>query len=378
MQAIDTKAKQLERTRIHRLRLALLACVGLASAAIAHGAAPDNRADAPGLLAIQVNADKLTLAVAKVPQIYLYGNIDAGAADRFEALVRSGKVPAGSDVYLNSPGGDLHAGMALGRIFRAQSIATHLGVPRKPSRSTTPTSKVAVCMDACTLAYMGGLFRWSPTGNDRFGALPLRTQQGAAAQPADDVDAYLKELNLTAEAQYGRKIQADPGVLTGDEMINSGLANNGRLAPTVSYHMMGNAPLLTLGQSARDGQYRITLLCKPDGLTVTAYYMVGVERAHKLVARANRSYFEINNQQTLPGDRDAFSATSESVMISRPVPLSQMAQFLSARSVGAWLADRGGAVRYGFTIYLESVRNRLQSYSEACAQVGKNSPIATR
>ncbi|WP_458788698.1 hypothetical protein [Dyella jiangningensis] len=360
------------------MRLALLACVGLASAAIAHGSAPDNRADAPGLLAIQVNADKLTLAVAKVPQIYLYGNIDAGAADRFEALVRSGKVPAGSDVYLNSPGGDLHAGMALGRIFRAQSIATHLGVPRKPSRSTAPTSKVAVCMDACTLAYMGGLFRWSPTGNDRFGALPLRTQQGAAAQPADDVDAYLKELNLTAEAQYGRKIQADPGVLTGDEMINSGLANNGRLAPTVSYHMMGNAPLLTLGQSARDGQYRITLLCKPDGLTVTAYYMVGVERAHKLVARANRSYFEINNQQTLPGDRDAFRATSESVMISRPVPLSQMAQFLSARSVGAWLADRGGAVRYGFTIYLESVRNRLQSYSEACAQVGKNSPIATR
>ena len=167
-------------------------------------------------------------------------------------------------------------------------------------------------------------------------------------------------------------------MLTGDEMINSGLANNGRLAPTVSYHMMGNAPLLTLGQSARDGQYRITLLCKPDGLTVTAYYMVGVERAHKLVARANHSYFEINNQQTLPGDRDAFSATSESVMISRPVPLSQMAQFLSARSVGAWLADRGGAVRYGFTIYLESVRNRLQSYSEACAQVGKNSPIATR
>lgn len=378
MQAIDTEAKQLKRTRVRRLRLALLACVGLASAAIAHGAVPDNRAETPGLLAIQVNADKLTLAVAKVPQIYLYGNIDAGAADRFEALVRSGKVPVGSDVYLNSPGGDLHAGIALGRIFRAQSIATHLGVPRKPSRSTTPTSKVAVCMDACTLAYMGGLFRWSPTGNDRFGAMPLRTQQGNEAQSPDDVDAYLKELNLTAEAHYGRKIQADANVLTGDEMINSGLANNGRLAPTVSYHVMGNAPLLTLGQSARDGQYRITLLCKPDGLTVTAYYMVGVERARKLVSRATRSYFEIDNQQTLPGDRDAFSATSESVMISRPVPFAQLPQFLSARSVGAWLADRGGAVRYGFTIYLESVRNRLQSYGDACAQMAKGSATTKR
>jgi hypothetical protein len=376
VQAIDTEAKQLKRARVQRLRLALLACVGLASAAVAHGATPDNRADTPGLLAIQVNADKLTLAVAKVPQIYLYGTIDAGAANRFEALVRSGKVPPGSDVYLNSPGGDLHAAIALGRLFRTQSIATHLGVPRKPSRSTTPTSKVAVCMDACTLAYMGGLFRWSPAGNDRFGALPLRTQ-GNAAQSPDDVDAYLKELNLTAEAQYGRKIQADAGTLTGDEMINSGLANNGRLAPTVSYHMMGNAPLLTLGQSARDGQYRITLLCKPDGLTVTAYYMVGVERARKLVSRATRSYFEIDNQQTLPGDRDAFSATSESVMISRPVPFAQLSQFLSARSVGAWLADRGGAVRYGFTIYLESVRNRLQSYGDACAQMAK-APAASR
>lgn len=376
MQAIDTEAKQVGPGRLRRLRFALLACAGLVSAAVAHGATPDNHADTPGVLAIQVNADKLTLAVAKVPQIYLYGTIDAGAADRFDALVRSGKVPPGSDVYLNSPGGDLHAGIALGRLFRAQSIATHLGVPRRSSRSVQ-VSKVAVCMDACTLAYMGGLFRWSPTGNDRFGALPLRPQQGDAPQTPDDVDAYLKELNLTAEAQYGRKIQADASVLTGDEMINSGLANNGRLAPTVSYHMMGNAPLLTLGQSARDGQYRVTLLCKPDGLTVTAYYMVGVERARKLVSRATRSYFEIDNQQTLPGDRDAFSATSESVMISRPVPLSQMAQFLSARSVGAWLADRGGAVRYGFTIYLESVRSRLQSYGDACAQMAK-APAPTK
>jgi hypothetical protein len=79
----------------------------------------------------------------------------------------------------------------------------------------------------------------------------------------------------------------------------------------------------------------------------------------------------------LPGDRDAFSATSESVMISRPVPFAQLSQFLSARSVGAWLADRGGAVRYGFTIYLESVRNRLQSYGDACAQMAK-APAASR
>lgn len=377
MQVIDVAAGYVQRRRIHRARAVLmLAGIGMMSAGAAHAATPDNRADMPNQLAIQVNADKLTLAVAKVPQIYLYGTIDAGAADRFEALVRSGKVPSGSDIYLNSPGGDQQAAIALGRLFRSQSITTHLGVPRRPSRSA-PVSKVAVCTDACTLAYMGGLYRWSATGNDRFGALPLPMQQGNAPQPADHVDAYLKELNLTAEAQYSRKIQADPNVLSGDEMINSGLANNGRLAPTVTYHMMGNAPLLTLGQSARDGQYRITLLCKPEGLTLTAYYMVGAERARKLASRATRSYFEVDSQQTLPDDRDGFSVTSESVVITRPVPLSQMTQFLSARSMGAWLADRGGAVRYGFTIYLDSVRNRLQGYGDACAQMAK-APAASK
>ncbi|MBV8158198.1 MAG: hypothetical protein JO278_11110 [Dyella sp.] len=356
----------------------MLSCLGMLSVAMADSAPPDM----PNQLTIQVNADKLTLAVAKVPQIYLYGTIDAGAADRFEALVRSGKVPSGSDVYLNSPGGDLHAGIALGRLFRAQSITTHLGVPRRPSRSS-PVSKVAMCMDACTLAYLGGLYRWSPTGTDRFGALPMHTPQANAAQPPDEVDAYLKELNLTAEAQYGRKIQADATVLTGEEMVNSGLANNGRLAPTVSYYTMGDAPMLTLGQSARDGQYRITLLCKPEGITLTAYYMVGTERARKLVSRATRSYFEIDNQQTPPADRDAFSATSESIVISHPAPLSQATQLASARSVGAWLADRGGAVRYGFTIYiesvryLESVRNHLKNYGDACAQMAK-APAASK
>jgi hypothetical protein len=377
VQVIDVEAGYVGHGRARRVRAVLmLACFGMVSAAMGHGATPDSRADMPNQLAVQVNADKLTLAVAKVPQIYLYGNIDAGAAERFDALVRSGKVPSGSDVYLNSPGGDQQAAIALGRLFRAQSITTHLGVPRRPSRSA-PVSKVAVCTDACTLAYMGGLYRWSATGNDRFGTLPLRPQQANAAQPPDSVDAYFKELNLTAEAQYSRKIQADPAVLSGDEMINSGLANNGRLAPTITYHMMGNAPLLTLGQSARDGQYRITLLCKPDGLTLTAYYMVGAERARKLVSRATRSYIEVDSQPTLPGDRDGFSVTSESVVITRPVPFSQLAQFLSARSMGAWLADRGGAVRYGFTIYLDSVRGRLQSYGESCTQMAK-APSASK
>ncbi|MCT6962810.1 hypothetical protein M1742_25060, partial [Salmonella enterica subsp. enterica serovar Typhimurium] len=70
-----------------------------------------------GQLAVQVNDDRITLSVAKVPQVYLYGTIDADAAQRVGAMIQSRKIPPNSDIYLNSPGGDLAAGMALGRLF---------------------------------------------------------------------------------------------------------------------------------------------------------------------------------------------------------------------------------------------------------------------
>ncbi len=325
-----------------------------------------------------MNNDKLTLAVAKVPQIYLYGVIDANAPGRFEALMRAGKIPRGSDVYLNAPGGDVNAGIALGKMFRDGNMTTHLGSPRKTSRSAA-TPKAAVCAGACAYAYLGGLYRWAPTGNDRFGLSPLNnasanTADASPTQAAHEETNYLEQMGIDTRSLASTTNQTSGDTwLSADQMLMTGLANNGRLVPTATYHLMGGSPFLTLGQSARDGEHRITLLCKPDGLTITAYYMIGDDRAKRIVARGAHSYFEIDQQQTLQQDRDGVSALNQSVVISRPVQLTELSRLSSARSMGAWLSDTGGAVRYGFSMELDGVRNSLREYRQSCEQLAKQS-----
>jgi hypothetical protein len=362
----------------------LLIGSGMAAEAHSQGAmSHTTKSSAQGQLAeplsIQINSDKLTLAVAKVPQVYLYGTIDADAPNRFAALVRSGKIPPESDVYLNSSGGDISAGQALGRLFRTGSMATHLGVPRRNSR-TPAGPRNALCVGACTYAYAGGLFRWAPTGSDHFGVQALdgahpNTSNGG--KPSSEATTYLKEMGLDPSTLTPASTAPHDDViwLTGDQMLETGLANNGRLAPTATYHLMSGAPYLTLGQTARDGEHRITLLCRPDGLMLTAYYMIGVDRARRVMARGTRSYFEVDHQQTLQEERDGSSTASQSVVITRQISLAQLAPLLSARSMGAWLSDRGGAVRYGFTIELDSVRNNLREYSANCEQMAKQSKV---
>jgi len=356
--------------------LLLLAGIGATSPIHAHGAAPPaEHTQTASQMAIQLNNDKMTLAITKVPQIYLYGVIDAGAPQRFEALVRSGKIPSGSDIYLNSSSGDLRAGLALGRLFRAGSMVTHLGTPRRPLQSSVYTSKTAVCVDACTYAYFGGLYRWAPTGSDRIGLSPNgamdppKTIGMGQAQPASgDVDAYLKDMGVDlGEFAPTLKTSHDPVVwLTAEQMMSMGLANNGGLPITVKSELTSAAPYLVLSQVDRNGEHRITLQCQPSGVTLTAYDLVGATRAREIVSHGTRSYFEIDRKETLTQQHDGASVASQSVMITRPYPATQLEQLLFAHSIGAWVGGRTSAFRYGFVFQLYPVRNALKDYYLAC------------
>lgn len=359
------------------LRLALLLAAGIGTSPAAHARDTRTHAGNTGApadtLSMQVNNDRLTLAVTKVPQIYLYGVIDPGAPQRFEALVRSGKIPAGSDVYLNSPGGDLNAGLALGRLFRAGAMVTHLGTPRR-SRHSGYAIKAAVCTGACGYAYLGGLYRWAPTGGDRIGlpAYLVADRKAGAPDPApvspDAVASYLKDMGINPAGLTPASTASRDGMvwLTADQMMSTGLANNGRLPLMAKYQPSPQAPHLVLSQVDRQGEHRITLQCGPGGVTLTAYDLVGTDRAREIVARGTRSYFEINGQETLTQQRDGARAASDSVMITRPYPPTQLVKLLFAQSVGAWVGGRTSAFRYGFSFALGPVRSTLREYYQAC------------
>jgi len=341
----------------------MAACVWLAGIAAAYAESPAPNVASSDQLNVQINDDRMTLAVAKVPQVYLYGPIDADAAQRIGALIQSHKIPQGSDIYLNSPGGDANAGMALGRLFRANNMGTHLGTPRRNARDPVVT-KTSQCVDACAYAYVGGVYRWGPAGSDRFGAKSL----AGDAQAIAPIKAYMREMGVNPLV-FGMTPGGDVTWLDGDQMLGYGVANNGRLPPTATNTPASGTSTLSLTQTTRDGEHRLTLLCRANSLTVTAYYTIGTDRARQVAARATQFYFEIDHQPATERERVGISAVGPSVVFSQPISMVQLNQLLSARSMSAYASDKGGAVRYGFWMELDPVRSNLREYASSCRQM---------
>lgn len=353
----DLRSTCARATPRHALWCALLGFAGSAPAlgSVAHHAS--------GRLAIDVFRDRLTLAVTRYPQVYLHGEIDAEAPRRFEALQRAGRIPAGSDIYLNAPGGDLAAAMALGRIFRAGGMATHLGTPRKP-RHARKTARAAVCVDACVYAYLGGLYRWTPSGGDRIGLTALPT---AAAKDSPQLDAYLKEMGINAAAlAQAATPRGGSTWLSADPMLSVGLANNGKLPVTASVDLSSPTPTLELRQVVRKGSHRLTIQCRPGQTTVTAYDDVGSRRARQIVARATRSWFQLNDKQVLNQPRDGVGVADNALMIRRSYPPADLVHLVSSWSFGAWVGGRNSAFRDGFSMPLYPVYDQLKTYFYAC------------
>ncbi len=132
-------------------------------------------------LEIRVGDREVASLVHGTPDVYLSGVIDSDAPARFSAMVKSGQVPEGSNIYLNSPGGDLMAGLALGRLFRAAQMTTFIGRPVFMSSNNQAQVGAVLCASACAYAYLGGMWRWAPRSGAPLGFTssisPIRPQR---------------------------------------------------------------------------------------------------------------------------------------------------------------------------------------------------------
>lgn len=321
-------------------------------------------------LSIKVYDDRMTVAMAGAAQIYLSGIIDLDAPARFAALMKSWKIPPGSDVYLNASGDNIEAGMALGRLLRSGSMSTHLGRPTRGARSKLG-DKSSVCTDACAYAYLGGVYRWVPTGYDRFGIAshpPEPSQGTAATQPDARVTAYLKDMGVAPTALAA--IPSDPHNRltwpTADQMIVSRLANNGRLPLIASYRVSAGVPHLELDQILRRGEQRITLQCKRGSVLFTSYNKVGLDRAQQIVRHATRSYLELDRIETLSQSFGGAVLDRDAVVVDRTWPPEQLGRLLTAKSVGAWVNQPNGRVRYGFALRMTGIDGVLKAFYDGC------------
>lgn len=91
------------------------------------------------------------------------GTIEPDTAQRFQDFYEA-FLHEGNRVLFDSQGGDLAAGMALGRLIREQQFETRVG-RWNPDALWEDAVDVTECSSACAYAFLGGTIRQVPEGN---------------------------------------------------------------------------------------------------------------------------------------------------------------------------------------------------------------------
>jgi hypothetical protein len=146
---------------------------------------------------------KLQAFMGNAWALYLNGPIDNNAGQRLEDYILQHKVPTESWAVLNSPGGSLFGGMELGRVIRKYNLRTDVGARTKQS-SRTYDYEAGGCYSACTLAYVGGSFRFlhdgSHFGIHRFAfSSPQENGIDLAQVASASIVAYLRSMDIDTD-----------------------------------------------------------------------------------------------------------------------------------------------------------------------------------
>ena len=128
------------------------------------------------------------------PRIYAEGEIQSDTPDHFVAFVRQNRaeLPPVPIVVLDSPGGNMFAGMELGQAIRSLAFDTEI-------------LDEQLCASACALAFLGGATREF----DRSGKFGVHQFSSTAGNMGDS----LTQVTVVAVATYIESMGVDRGLL---------------------------------------------------------------------------------------------------------------------------------------------------------------------
>ena len=228
--------------------------------------------------------------------IVLDGVIDSGAPARVAEALKMASSD-GADVYINSPGGNLLAGMQIGRLIRRAGANTHIGtLVADPSRSIGGKQSVKYlpgnCLSACGLAFLGGVYRYGI----KEGKYGVHRFSSSSEPKSSDMDAA--QIISAAVGTYIREMDVDPGlfdlmvqegkddirILSDAEMTGLNVTNNGWKKPKWSIEAVEGGQYLRGMQESVYGQGKAIFFCGDGQIFFRSYYQTGTEDAKSIAS----------------------------------------------------------------------------------------------
>jgi hypothetical protein len=205
--------------------------------------------------------------------IYATGTIDNGAPDRLRVLIKSYNIPAGSTMEISSPGGSLMAGIKLGQVLRASGFDTEVGQSDPADRTA---ARPGQCFSACTLAFLGGRWRFIRTGSvygvHRF---YFTKSTGLDSDVAQMISAaviqFIRDMGVNPELFSEMTVAGrdDIKVIPREELIRLNVVNNGQ-SPTVwSVESVKGVVYLKGQRDTAFGINKFLLACSTRGVDLT-------------------------------------------------------------------------------------------------------------
>ncbi len=294
---------------------------------------------------MQFNVVKLAGAAAMVadtPYIYASGVIDPDAPSRFQALDAADKLPVGSFVLFDSPGGNLMAGMDLGREIRADGLYTYVNAYNGMDNTGVPESKSSLCASACALAFLGGKFRFIDDNSvyavHRF-YFPGNVDQGTDAA----------QIISAAVVQYMRDMDIDPQLFTlmteagetevviptRQQLVDFNVVNNGAEKPIWSIESIPQGLYLKGEQETVWGDNKLLFLCGRGGsMLLTAIFPARGRQA--LISGEHADGLLLDGQvvPTPPGVATFAGFNQGNAILTIGLDRSLIKKLLASKSVG--------------------------------------------
>jgi hypothetical protein len=297
--------------------------------------------------------------------IFLDGPIDAGAADRLSEIIAAEGIDAAS-VYLNSRGGSLAAGVAIGRVIRASGFSTNVGRETTDPLETAP----GVCFSACAFAYAGGGWRYlvddAQIGVHRFHREAPRGDELAAGQSVSGlITHYLSEMGISTDlfALMAQVPSDDIYVLRPEEARTLRLVNDGRDVPEWSIEASEAGFYLRGAQDTAWGPGKVVLGCVGTGWMLMGFY--SVTNAEEIATGAVRASVRVDDDFLLLEGKSFYAKNGDVVGMADLAPAT-VARLRRAAEIGFAFHPLNPEIFWGFAVEVGEFREKVDRYFSAC------------
>lgn len=311
----------------------------------------------------------------QIPEIRLDGLITAGTVETVRKL--AGEIPkAGNQLVrailvLHSQGGDLVAGIHLGRAARELGLSTMVGKPKGEYGQRV----AGECLSACVMAFAGGVFRFSSEkdvlGVHRFDAdIPRSTDLDVGQIMSAAISNHIIEMDISP-LLLDRIVRAGPdsmNVLDNKDAIAMRLVNNGVLPPI--WNIEGRSGIIYLKgeQTTQAGVGKLIFGCGRDrSISMSSLFAPGP--IAKTILETTSSYGLIAGSKVQMVELDSPAEMQGNFIMSlfKPTP-GQLGSLLNGQTIGfTYQASDKDTPIYGFRVQILENRELIQSFILHCS-----------